>query len=64
MTKDDRLIDTTEAAKILYAKPQTLHVWRHQGKGPTYLKIGRLVRYRMSDLVAFMEKNTRHSTSE
>jgi predicted DNA-binding transcriptional regulator AlpA len=34
----------------------TLRNYRHQGKGPPYLKIGRSVRYSMADLLEFMER--------
>ena len=34
---------------------QTLCNWRCQQKGPRYVKSGRLVRYAMSDVLAFME---------
>lgn len=38
---------------------QTLAVWRLSGRyGLPYVKIGRLVRYRKSDLDSFMKKNT------
>ena len=33
----------------------TLRNYRSQGKGPAYLKVGRAVRYLMSDVVKFME---------
>jgi hypothetical protein len=35
---------------------------RQQGTGPTYIKVGRLVRYRESDLVAFLEERVCTST--
>ena len=42
---------------------RTLQRWRLEGVGPTYLKIGRLVRYRKSDLDNFLEQSTCTSTS-
>jgi predicted DNA-binding transcriptional regulator AlpA len=35
--------------------PQTLANWRHLQKGPRYVKSGRLVRYSISDVLAYME---------
>jgi predicted DNA-binding transcriptional regulator AlpA len=36
---------------VLYGiSEKTLANWRSQGRGPRYLKIGRLVRYAMADL--------------
>ena len=42
---------------------RTMQRWRLEGVGPTYVKLGRLVRYRQSDLDAFLEERTRTSTS-
>lgn len=55
------LLTETEAAQILRVKPKTLQAWRFdkEGRGrtgPVYLKIGRLVKYRRSDLYAWLEK--------
>jgi hypothetical protein len=33
----------------------TLRAWRLKGCGPAYLKFGRAVRYRVSDVEAFIE---------
>jgi predicted site-specific integrase-resolvase len=43
-----------EAAKFLGLSVQTLRNWRCQGRGPAYIKKGRMVRYAMQDLVDFM----------
>ena len=37
------------------AKPQTLRVWRSQGKGPAYLKIGSRVLYSGDTLNKWLE---------
>jgi hypothetical protein len=42
---------------------RTLQRWRLEGVGPTYVKLGRLVRYRQTDLDSFLEERTRTSTS-
>lgn len=34
---------------------ETCYSWNVTGKGPTYLKIGRHVRYRLSDVLAWEE---------
>jgi predicted DNA-binding transcriptional regulator AlpA len=44
-----------EAAAFLGLKPSTLAAWRHQGRGPRYIKIGRSCFYRGSDLDAWIE---------
>jgi hypothetical protein len=52
----EQLFDEHEAAKRLNLRTWTLQNWRHLRKGPPYLKIGGLVRYRESDLDAFLRK--------
>ena len=60
-----QLLDTTEAAEYLGGlKPNTLEGWRVQGIGPRFIKIQRLVRYRISDLDAYLAAQTRCSTSQ
>ena len=59
------LVTTPQAAEYLGSlKPNTLEIWRIQGIGPAYKKIGRLVRYSLDDLDAYLEAQTRRSTSE
>ena len=50
----DRYVNDIEAAKLLSASPQTLRNWRFLGKGPAYSKRGRMIRYRVQDLLDFM----------
>lgn len=60
-----KLFDTTQAAEYLGGlKPNTLEGWRVSGRGAPYIKIGRLVRYRIEDLDAYLEAQTRTSTSQ
>ena len=63
MTK--QLVDTIQAAERLGGlKPNTLEGWRVQGIGPRYIKIGRLVRYSLDDLDAYIAAQSRRSTSQ
>ena len=43
-----------EAGLIVGLTPKALQSRRWRGEGPAYIKVGRLVRYRMSDLLAFL----------
>lgn len=43
---------------------KTLRNERLQGKGVPYVKIGRSVRYRLSDIESFEESQVRRSTSD
>lgn len=55
---NSELVDTKEAAKILGSSPHTLAVWRSLKRYPLpYIKIGRKVKYRKSDLFAFIDQN-------
>lgn len=60
----DRLVDEREAASILSCKPQTMSVWRLRGTGPIFIKVGRLTRYRLSDLAKYIEARACHNTAE
>jgi hypothetical protein len=46
-----------EAAVILGCSVAALRKWRLLRKGPTYCKVGRLVRYAQADLLAFLDAN-------
>lgn len=52
---EDRLMTQEEVAEYLSISPANLERWRCYGGGPPYIKIGRLVRYRYSDLRAYIE---------
>ncbi len=57
-----KLLSTREAAEALGVKPQTLEVWRCTGRyALPFVKTGRLVRYRETDIEAFIERRTRGS---
>ena len=58
------LVDERDAARYLGVTRRTTQWWRSVGRGPIFIKIGRLVRYRVSDLNAFIEAGLRQSTSE
>ena len=53
------LLNRTEAAKYLGIKPQTLSVWASNKRYPLrYIKIGRSVRYLLSDIESFVHLRT------
>ena len=49
-------LTTRQAAQVLAVSKGTLDQWRHHGKGPTYFRVGGLVRYRKEDLLDFIER--------
>ena len=51
------LLTEKEAATLLLAQPCTLTKWRHRGRGPIFLKLSGKVRYKLTDIEAFIEKS-------
>jgi excisionase family DNA binding protein len=59
MVTQNELLTTQEAAEFLGSTVGTLEVWRSSKRYPIpYIKVGRLVRYRRSDLLAWLESRT------
>jgi predicted DNA-binding transcriptional regulator AlpA len=50
LLKDERLLREREVSEILGVAIATLHAWRRVGKPPAFIRLGRAVRYRLSDL--------------
>ena len=46
---------TEQAATILGVKPTTLAMWRHKGRGPRYIKIGRSCFYLERDIESWID---------
>src|SRR5688500_13737685 len=59
-TERDHLSETTralterEVAELLGLSVATLRAWRHRGKGPRFLRLGRSVRYLPADVADFV----------
>ena len=64
MTEQPKLLNTREAAEFLGLSHRTLERYRISGEGPRYLKIGRWVRYTESDLLDWLDRRGRNSTSD
>lgn len=61
----ESLLNEKQAAAYLNLTPRALQMWRHKGDGPKYVRISkRAVRYRMEDLIAFVNSKIKGSTSE
>ena len=58
------LLTQREAAAQLRLSQRTLERFRVSGGGPTYIKAGRLVRYREQDLEKWIASRVVGSTSE
>lgn len=62
---EQRLLTREEAAEYLRVKPQTLGVWALRGTPPLkFIRAGRRVLYRISDLEQFLSDRTATSTAE
>lgn len=51
----NQAINEDQVARVLSVSVQTLRNWRHQSKGPPYIKIGRSVRYPIEDPNQYVE---------
>lgn len=61
---NEPLLDTAQASTFLGGRSvPTLEKDRVSGTGPRFIKIGRLVKYRPSDLRDFIAERVRQSTS-
>ena len=52
---EERFINETETARLLDQSVHTLRGQRHARRGLPYYKIGRSVRYKLSDILRHME---------
>jgi predicted DNA-binding transcriptional regulator AlpA len=57
-------LDVNETAKRLGISASFLNKARLTGDGPSFLKIGKTVRYEWSTVLKWLEEQTRRSTSE
>lgn len=60
---DEILIPSHQMSAYIGLSAQTLARWRHEGKGPGYVKIGRLVAYRAGELRRWLDGQKRQSTT-
>ena len=56
-TTESRLLTETEACEYLRVRPRQLFNWRSAGLVP-FIRIGRAVRFRVSDLDAALDRMT------
>lgn len=50
------LLTNDEVSALLKITPATLVDWRHDQRGPCYYKMGREVRYRLSDVLEWEQQ--------
>lgn len=60
--KQEQLVDTQEVARLIGYSTGAVEIWRSRGESPIpYYKVGRLVKYRLSDVETFIQKCRRES---
>ena len=57
-------LSTRQLAKRLQLAPITLAIWRCEGRGPRYRKIGSRVLYDELDVTEWLDSRARQSTRE
>jgi excisionase family DNA binding protein len=57
-TTDDALLTEVEAADLLKLSTRTLQSWRIKTEGPPFVRVGRAIRYRLRDVVTWIEART------
>ena len=55
---DSDLIDEARLSARLGVSKSTLQSWRYAKRGPRYIKLGRLIRYRAADVEAYLRAQT------
>ncbi|MBS4084027.1 MAG: helix-turn-helix domain-containing protein [Rhizobiales bacterium] len=57
LQEPEALLLEIQAAKLLNLSVKTLQAWRNRKRGPTFIRAGRAVRYRRSDILQWVEAN-------
>jgi hypothetical protein len=63
-TDPDVLLTEHATAEILNLSIRTLQSWRLRRAGPPFVQVGRAVRYRRRDLIAWIDANTCGGSAE
>jgi excisionase family DNA binding protein len=58
-----RLLTVRELADLLQVPPKTIYTWRYKGTGPPALPIGRYLRFRTDDVLAWLETRAEEGAS-
>ena len=61
------LLDTPTLATELNASEPTIISWRRLGTGPDFIRVGRMIRYRRTDVDRWLQERTQrlsHETSD
>ena len=64
MTIENKLLTVPELSEYLGIAIETLKKYRMRGTGPKFIKLGRLVRYRLSDVDEWVAEITKEKEYE
>ena len=53
-----QLLTEQKAAETLNCTVAALRRWRRERRGPRFVKLGRLIRYNLADIEAYVEQST------
>jgi len=53
---ETQLLSAAELAEFLSVPLSTIYYWRHVGKGPPALRAGRLLRFDLASVCAWLER--------
>lgn len=51
-----RFLTTDEVGRLLVVPVTTLYTWRYKGTGPRAYRVGKHLRYRLADVMAWLEE--------
>ena len=54
---DKKYLTPVDVEEMLGVKQQTLAHWRSQGKGPQYIKVGKVIRYSLDELERWIQSH-------
>ncbi len=57
-------VDECQVADMLCQSVRTIQKWRVKGNGPGYYKLGRSVRYRLDEVLAWADARRKAHTSQ
>ena len=64
MSDEDGLLTVAELADYLKVPPATIYAWRYRGDGPFGIRVGRHVRFRRSDVRAWLDDQGRQEARQ
>ena len=59
-----RLLSVQELANLLQIPPKTVYSWRYEGKGPPAVPIGKYLRFRVEDVLAWLDDRAETSSPQ